>query len=336
MKLIVHIGAGKTGSSSIQKALEASFDPLGDQNMKYLGLMLEHGSGSKIPSWRKTSGSPEFFLQYHQKDAIEQLKAVLLEEMQHPENAGLHALIWSNEWMFERAERILPALKLVEAEGVDVEIVVYVRRHDRWIASSYVQWGIKNKAYPGPIRPFSEWLKGREFTIEKLLSPWLSAFGENVSVLNFDASSDVVEHFLKRLGLPPVSVERKNVSPPAAELAAWAVYNNLYKQNIPENRFAVFLRRFRREQENSAAVPELASLLPTVDELKDLQDQYSEDRAFVNRLLAEAGEPEFDDEREVQAPKLPGSWEMNRLLLEMVYHLNTRLSALERHLQEKK
>ena len=336
MKLMVHIGAGKTGSSSIQAALEASTAKLAEQKMKYLGHMLEHGLVRKKPSWQKHSGSPDFFTAIEREDAIEQLKSVLLQEIRHPDHATLDALIWSNEWMSERPDRLLPALKLVEDNGVDIEIVVYVRRHDRWIASSYVQWGLKNKSYPGPIRGFPEWLEGMDFSLQRVLQPWLGAFGDAVSVLNFDAANDVVEHFFHRLGILLDSAERKNVSPPAAELAAWAVFNNRYKDRVPEDRFESWLRQLRLHQENSCSVPEPASLLPTADDLTALQDRYRDDRAFINGLLSRSGEPEFKDDGEVKPYKTPTGWEMDRLLLEMLFHMNARLSALERKLREKK
>lgn len=334
MKLIVHIGAGKTGSSSIQAALEASKHALADRKIKYLGLMHEHGLGASEPSWRKHGGSPDFFLRAPRDEAIEQLKAVLLEEIRHPDHADLDALIWSNEWMFERADRIIPALQQVQGLGIKIGIIVYVREHHKWIASSYVQWGIKNKTYPGPVRIFSDWIKGRLFKVERILEPWLGAFGDQVRVFNFDATNDVVAHFFDKIHVSCNTSLRENVSPPSADLAAWAVFNNRYKEQVPENRFASFLRRLRRHNENAVAVPDLASLLPTEDDLKQQSDFYREDREFLNQLLIKSGEPEFGALGGITPPKVPSSWEMDRLTLEILFYIDARLSALEKKLQE--
>lgn len=330
MRLVAHIGAGKTGSSSIQGELERVADTLAEHRMKYLGLMLEHASTDEKFSWQKPPGSPLFFLQLPQEQAIKELEKALSVEIETARRDGIDTLIWSNEWMFERADRILPALRRTRDDGVEVQIVAYARQHDRWIASAYIQWGIKNKTYPGPIRGFSDWIKGRSFSVAQILAPWLKAFGDNVNVYNFDAANDVVAHFFDKIDVPYSTSIRENVSPPPADLAAWAVFNNRFKDQVPENRFASFLRRLRRFRENAYAAPDLASLLPTVEELKHQSDLYRDDRAFVNQLLAKSGEPEMSAMEEIKPPRSPSSWEMDRLMLEMLFQMDARLSALER------
>ena len=53
IELILHIGAGKTGTSSIQETLRNNSLALNDQHVKYLGLMLEFAEHkydySKLP-----------------------------------------------------------------------------------------------------------------------------------------------------------------------------------------------------------------------------------------------------------------------------------------------
>lgn len=62
VKLIVHIGNGKTGSSSIQETLLAGRQALADQGVVDLGLMLEHGQNAVCPAWQQRSESDAFFM----------------------------------------------------------------------------------------------------------------------------------------------------------------------------------------------------------------------------------------------------------------------------------
>lgn len=62
VKLIVHIGNGKTGSSSIQGTLLAGRQALADQGEVDLALMLEHGQNAVCPAWQQRSGPDAFFM----------------------------------------------------------------------------------------------------------------------------------------------------------------------------------------------------------------------------------------------------------------------------------
>lgn len=335
MKLLVHVGVGKTGSSSIQSALETSGETLAENNIKYIGIMLERGLIAEKAEWQRTGGSPAFFTKTTLGEAIEQLKNVLESEMQLHAQSGSETLIWSNEWIGERASRVIPALKLVESQGVDVEIVMYVRRHDKWIVSSYIQWGIKYKTYPGPIRRFDDWLTGRNFYYKSILAPWLDAFGEKVTVLNYDEAGDVVQHFFGRLGILGVEAARENVSPASGRLAAWAVFNNRFSTPAPENYFQTVLRRMARSKQTSSDVPEPTELFPKPEQLAAVQAQYANDQEFVNEILQKSSEPALTSDGEIAVPGSPSSWEMDQFLLDMVFHLQQRVSDLEqRHPKE--
>ncbi len=332
-KLIVHIGAGKTGSSSIQAALKRSEQALSDRKAKYLGMMLEHGATTDRPEWQQQNGSRAFFTGLKAEEARQQLSQALLYELSHPDHAQFETLIWSNEWFNRRSDRIIPVLKLLEQKGVDVEILIYVRGHDRWITSAYVQWGLKNKRYTGPVKSFADWVKDRKFDFESVLTPWLDAFGDKLVVLNFDTAGDVAEHFFDRIDIPLNSTSRANVSPSAEKLAAWSVYNNRFKSAVPESRFAIVLRNMQMKLENTNDVPELDALMPGESDLMSLREEYSTDQAFVNQLLAASGEPELSDGPEIKLHNKPDGWEMDRLLLNMLFDAEARISALEERLE---
>ena len=330
MKLIAHVGVGKTGSSSIQAALEQANEALAAKKIKYLGLMLERGRVQEKPEWQRRNGSPRFFMEMHEAQAIEDLKRVLSEEMRLHKEAGVETLVWSNEWIGERSVRVIPALELVRSQGVDVEIWVYVRRHDRWIVSAYTQWGIKFKTYPGPVLTFRDWMKGKDFGYASILKSWLEAFGGNVSVLNYDASGNVVKHFFDRLGIEAPEDDRANVSPSPERLAAWAVFNNRFNEPVPENTFASLLRQLDNQRKNDSEVAEPSRLFPSENDVEKAREKYAQDLAYVNAILVKSGEPGLELGGEIKIPKAPSDWEMNRLLLEMLFHLHSRVAQLEK------
>src|SRR6266545_260795 len=144
-QLIVHIGNGKTGTSSIQETLRLSQDKLRQRGIVYLGLNLEHVPDKKY-EWQRASGSEKF----HALDAevaTAQLFEILHSAVNFVKSLGISRAIWSNEWLFARGKAAVPALSALAADGVEVKILAYVRRHDAWARSSYIQWGLKHKTY---------------------------------------------------------------------------------------------------------------------------------------------------------------------------------------------
>lgn len=59
-ELILHIGAGKTGSTSVQFTLQRSREQLAAQGLGYLGLMLEEAEAARDMDW-SVRGAPQAF-----------------------------------------------------------------------------------------------------------------------------------------------------------------------------------------------------------------------------------------------------------------------------------
>ena len=108
MRFFFHIGAGKTGSSSIQRTLFNSEVELREQGVKYLGLMLEH-SPIRIFDWQDISALDKFS-SLDSADAEKQVDKVLKLTIEHYKNSNIHTLIWSHEWFFSVMVRRLPRL----------------------------------------------------------------------------------------------------------------------------------------------------------------------------------------------------------------------------------
>src|SRR5437667_280063 len=74
---------------------------------------------------------------------------------------------------FTASAKVAPAFNAV-ADRVQLEIVAYLRRQDRWAVSAYKQWGIKHKTYEGPVQPFTKWFNPEECDYLTVLNRWHS------------------------------------------------------------------------------------------------------------------------------------------------------------------
>lgn len=114
IKLIFHIGAGKTGTSSIQKTLKSNEIILRDKKTKYLGFMLEFAYEKKY-EWQKAS-MIGYFHQLPSKDKKEQLYDVLDSTIAKSYTDGIEKLLLVNESFLGRMNDVVPVLKRLKEE----------------------------------------------------------------------------------------------------------------------------------------------------------------------------------------------------------------------------
>lgn len=287
-RLVAHVGHGKTGSSSIQSALRMNASNIRGSGILYAGVMLENCQ--VIYDWQKGGGSDRFFLEIPEERASKQLQNVLQQAMATAENEAVHTVIWSNEWIFPRGSRVIPALLAVAEQGYEVEIQCYVRSHDSWLRSAYIQWGIKNKTYRGPVKTFREWEAGQDLSFAKHLGVWHNVFGDNFSVYNYDTKDDVVDHFFSINGVPTVKKNVENASPPLEELSAWAAFNSQFERCIKPKAFEELLMKARAVDDRRVLQKTIEDLLPDAECVEYIREKYGADFADVNRFLKMKGE----------------------------------------------
>lgn len=327
-KLIFHVGAGKTGTSSIQESLRLSQATLAKHGFGYWGLMLESAPFKQF-SWQLASASKEF-LALSQQEAREQVETVLSKSIEMAMQAGCHTAIWSNEWFFGRHQAVLPALQSLERNGVEVKIVAYVRRHDAWARSAYVQWGVKHKTYEGSLMPFSEYIRKRPVRFSSTLAPWKEAFAADFILRNFDAVGDVVSDFIELFNLPrDIVPSRTNESPSMEELFLRAMYNNTHKGEVlPVN----FDRLFGTKQINFnlKAGQWLESLLPSQADLERVIEISAADRQATNQMLAELGQPELATTALKTKDLAVDNDKLISVLMQIVFMQNNKIQKLQR------
>ena len=297
VKLIVHIGSGKTGSSSIQAVLEVGRTALLHHGAKYLGIMLEHAENEQRKPWQVRTGSDKFFYGCDALKANLQLYDVLKGALEAAEAQRIDTLIWSNEWLFEHAAHAAPTLMRLAIEGYEVKVQCYVRAHDGWARSAYVQWGIKDRQEYGVIRPFSSWLKGRtggtSLRFYDALRPWADHFHDNLRIFNYDTKPDVVAHFLAVNCLPSLPSIKENVAPSLAETEMWALYNHRAFDGAPPAEFEQTLLAVRAMPDSYIELFELDRLLPSTYDLEQLRAECDPDRQSINLLLERCNEPQL-------------------------------------------
>lgn len=335
VKLVVHIGHGKTGSSSIQETLLQNTPILSSQGIKYLGLVLEHAdTESKLP-WQRMGGSDAFFDGISAADASEQLYDVLSNCISKLRQNGFSLAIWSNEWLATRGAHVYPALERLKESGTDVEVQCYVRRHDKWAQSAYLQWGIKDKSNEGPIRDFDAWLEvfgQRDFLFSPSLHSWDDIFGSKLRVFNYDSAGDVVQHFLVANGISDVTPVTENVTPDQILLAAQSVFNALKKRRVRPVEFGKISRLVARSDENRTVLPPLDRLTPTVEVLHEIVASRQADIDDVNMFLARSGEPPLTFANPPVQAHHPTPWEMDQWILKLVYSLVEEIGQMRKQI----
>lgn len=142
LDLVLHIGSGKTGTSSIQAFMHRNRAGLAELGWLYplapgrkrhtrLGLFLQpdHALDSR-PSWsREDFSSPDAFREEFRRELFSEI-----------EESGLSRVVFSDEALYGCGEEPLRRLRqLVDPIARSVKLVVYLRRQDDHMVSRYQQ-----------------------------------------------------------------------------------------------------------------------------------------------------------------------------------------------------
>ena len=142
LDVVLHIGSGKTGTSSIQYFLHRNRERLADFGVLYpkspgktrhtrLGLFAQPDHMlADIPSWgRETSMTPREFREAFRRRLSKELS-----------DSGLSRVLFSDEALFGSSEATLRNLgSFVDRLARSVRVVVYLRRQDDHLISRYQQ-----------------------------------------------------------------------------------------------------------------------------------------------------------------------------------------------------
>lgn len=197
--------------------------------------------------------------------------------------------------MYGVLHKFINVIQALEENDVDIKIVAYVRRHDAWIRSAYVQWGIRHKTYNGRIKSFNEWINehnpNHSPTFYEAIKPFIEKNSDYLCLRNMDAANCVVKDFMQTCGIEinGISSIRIHESPSNEELLLRALFNSLYKQKIVPSVFDKMVSY----NEFSSPQTYMDYLMPSSGDLIDIINSpaVQDDIKYLNLLLAKQDQP---------------------------------------------
>ena len=193
-KIILHIGAGKTGSSAIQRFLSLNVDALRKEGVivpsNNLKLTGKH-YGNHVKKFRKWRENPD-----SGRTKLERTVARLFKEASDASTLLISA---ENLASYTRGPMLFEGL----AQKYDIEAILYIRRQDEFILSAWQQWSSKVQ------KDFLAWLLSNIGVIANwriCLANWNKVIPrDKMRVRIFDREllegRDVIADYFKLLGL---------------------------------------------------------------------------------------------------------------------------------------
>ena len=223
MRLVLHIGSTKTGSSALQATLFHRRAALAEAGAWYSERGVAAGAHHLLAAsihpgaWRMHVGElPEDRAAYFAQTA-----AAILEEAREAE---AHTLIISSEYFWGSLPPAVYRSFGAAFPDVTFEVVAFIRRQDEWAMSSYLQ-AVKS----GEARDFAAWKahvldrpnSGLHYF--RVINRWAHLLDAKAHVVRYqDAKRNVYAAFCEALGLDvdtDIEMAQVNPSPSADGLA---------------------------------------------------------------------------------------------------------------------
>lgn len=293
-RLVVHIGAPKTGSTSLQRWFDRNREAALEHSIVYpaagrhpvAGAHAHHNAVYGLhPGWHDEWFRPE------QGD----LAAVLAEARGSRARFG----VISSEAFYDLPEPGIAAVREATLD-LDVRVVAFVRRQDQYLESAYVQLA-RFGLVEGDVEAFFEQEPGR---LDHLVhvERWSAAFGqEAMVVIPFEpdrVQAGVGATLLTSAGIPteglPQGERRVNVRmPPEVLDAVRHVRDRLREQLGPDFRLPLpIVSEIVRSSRGDPSVRSTGSLL-SFEIAARVYASYAESNARLAERFGEPGRPDF-------------------------------------------
>ncbi len=192
MKLILHIGQPKTGSTNIQSSLQRNKD-----------LLLKYGYLYETDSLNHQS----ILQQIKQSDNIDLEIAKFAEkQIKKAEANNAEAIILSSEAYFAEENEFLE--KLIKSFNMESKVILYLKRQDLYLESAWKQWHFKNKHYKD-FDDYTEKIKLEDYF--NVLEKWSKLVGStNISLTPFEKrnfKNGLIKHFFQTVGLEESQID---------------------------------------------------------------------------------------------------------------------------------
>ncbi|GJM09435.1 MAG: hypothetical protein DHS20C11_17110 [Lysobacteraceae bacterium] len=340
IELIIHAGAGKTGSTAIQQALGRNQGRLEKQGACYCGLVFDRvGAPRKpgVPISEEFDGKlrlgPEAFGDY--------LRSQLAGVQDYCKQHELQRAIWSNEAIFSQVETVGPALRRL-SDDFNLRFVAFVRRQDYWFLSAYKQWGIRHKNYSGVVQDFETWYQrfkpNGDFS--KTLAQWESYVGiDRMDIRVYDKTDDVLSDFLSLIGIDgsgfTLANDRGYQSPPPSVLALYKIFNSQFEDSVHPEALSRALERTKLLGFPTKAIqPDLG--LPNRTRLEAILTEFADSNRSLERYSKREYSVAFpsDSMRRDPSEDIVDSDQLVASLLLMLVEQDKRLQRCEARLRK--
>lgn len=245
-KVYIHIGANKTGTTSIQSFMNTNNSLLNTYGLHYCSIG-KLWDGHFPLSWELGAGSAPT----NYKSEGNLWEKVKEEIKARPENSFL---ISSENFILLKDIKKLNFIKDVLSD-FDTYIIMYIRRQDLWVESLYLQ-AIKMGINVKDFLTFSK-RPGQNLDYLQIIQPWEEVFGEkNILVHSFDnqdVKSNLIIHFLSILNLNIDDLKQfkykfvnESLTREIAEFLL--VYNKYFKQQQRSNIINFYNKYLKNEK----------------------------------------------------------------------------------------
>ncbi len=185
MKLIMHVGHPKTGSTSIQSLLNINNDILEKKSYLYKTDKFNH---------------QPIIGEFLQNNDIQAIAKFVQEQKKVAAEKNCHTIILSSESFFEMDKEFIKIM--LDFFNMPTRIIVYLKRQDTFVESSWKQWHFKNKKFTD----FLDYVaKAKVKSYFETLNEWSSLVGEkNITVIAFEKRSfpdGLLRNFLMHIGI---------------------------------------------------------------------------------------------------------------------------------------
>lgn len=198
MRIFIHIGSYKTGTTSIQSHLQRSRDKLEASGWLYPLSGSQNGHAHhQIPFALQKSGGG---------DSVDASRSLVSEIIEEAKSKKAENIVISSEVFFSlQNSHIQSFSKLFEGQGHDVRIVCYLRRQDQFLHSFYMQC-IKHSQMrvsdePAEYKGFNEVVSIARY--DQIISWWAEAFGKDAMMIEtYDSKcqkNGVVNEFMQKI-----------------------------------------------------------------------------------------------------------------------------------------
>lgn len=324
MKVLLHIGTEKTGTTSIQRALARNRLALKSNKVLYPSLFGSENHMEIAAACRSGKGLDELqtieLAKFGSGD-LGRYRAALQERLIGEINDGdYERVVLSNEHCHSRLNNdasVESLLSFLAPITHDVEVVVYLRRQDL-VAVSLASTRVKLGG-DGDLFPQSNTSAVEYFMYDKLIERYQSAFGQNfIKVRLFERDhlkgGDIVEDFfdVADIGPPPSDRIKANTSLSHAQLLFLARFNREFPLmrdgKINDERGPIF---------NAIQNICLGShFRPPRDQAVAFYEQFREGNAYLRKRFFEGiGRETLFEENFQEYPEGPGDAELTEEIL---------------------